>query len=247
MRLGLGPMLPPRITQGSPGMRFLVLGCTVIGVLAATPMMASADDAAVTREEVERKKREVREMERELRRQEREAEEARRRPADEYADDRAERRRRLGVRAWAGIGAGVGWGAVDVTCQPGGFGDDCREEGVLHTYTGNVTVAGPAGALRLRGIRQADKGNDSRTPYETAALIGTRFGRSDWYGLAGYGRVRHPDDDFTGDKASGFAWEILFAPSSAGLTGLELSFQGNSGRDVDFVAFNIGLRIGALR
>lgn len=230
-------------------MRFLVLGCTVIGLLAAAPMMASADDESVTREELEQKKREVREMERELRRQEREAEEARRRPVDDYEEDRMERRRahRAGVRAWAGIGAGVGWGAVDVTCQPGSFGDDCREEGVLHTYTGNVTVAGPAGALRVRGIRQADKGDDARTPYETAALIGTRFGRSDWYGLAGYGRVRHADDDFTEDKASGFAWEILFAPSSSGLTGLELSFQGNSGEDVDFVAFSIGLRLGALR
>lgn len=230
-------------------MRFLVLGCTVIGLLAATPMIASADDEAVTREEVEQKKREVREMERELRRQEREAEEARRRPADDYEEDRAESRRarRAGVRAWAGVGAGVGYGAVDVTCNPGSSGDDCREEGILNTYTGNVTVAGPAGALRLRGIRQADKGDDSRTPYETAALIGTRFGRSDWYGLAGYGRVRHPDDDFTEERAGGFAWEILFAPSSSGLTGLELSFQGNTGEDVDFVGFSIGLRLGALR
>ena len=59
--------------------------------------------------------------------------------------------------------------------------------------------------------------------------------------------MRHADDDFNEEKAGGFAWEILFAPSSSGLTGLELSFQGNSGEDVDMVAFSIGLRLGALR
>lgn len=236
-------------------MRLVALGLTLIGLL-ATPMLAAAadDDSAVTREQVEQKKREVREMERELREQERERERQREaarqdRDDDVYDDDRTERRRarRAAMRMWVGVGAGVGYGAVDVTCTPGSFGDDCREEGILNTYTGNVTLAGPAGALRLRGIRQADKGDDARTPYETAALIGTRFGRSDWYGLAGYGRVRHPDDEFPEDRAAGFAWEILFAPSSSSLTGLELSFQGNSGEDVDWVGFSIGLRLGALR
>lgn len=228
---------------------FLVLGFTVISLLAATPMLAYADDdSGVTREEVERKKREVREMERELRRQEREAQAE----ADAEMDERPARRRhapprRQTPRMWIGMGAGVGWGAVDVTCNPGSFGDDCREEGILNTYTGNVTLAGAGGAIRLRGVRQSDKGDDQRTPYETAALIGTRFGHSNWYGLAGYGRIRHADDDFPEQRAGGFAWEILFAPSSEAITGLELSFLGNTGEDVDFVAFNVGLRFGALR
>lgn len=230
-------------------MRFLVLGFTVISLLAATPMLAYADDeSGVTREEVERKKREVREMERELRRQEREAQAEAEAEADEPPVRRGRHTpRRSNTRMWIGVGAGVGWGAVDVTCDPGSFGDDCREEGLLNTYTGNVTLAGPHGALRLRGLRQSDKGDDRRTPYETAALIGTRFGHSNWYGLAGYGRIRHADDDFPEERAGGFAWEILFAPSSEAITGLELSFQGNTGEDVDFVAFNLGLRFGVLR
>jgi hypothetical protein len=219
-------------------MRSLVLGIAVTtALLAATPAAAQStgSDKPVTREEVREKKRELREMERELREQEREG----------RAEVREERRHR--TRMWAGVGAGVGWGAVDVECRPGSFGDDCREEGALNTFSANLTLAGRDGAIRLRGLRQSDKGDDSRTPYETAALIGTRFGSSDWYGMAGYGRIRHPDDDFQKDRAGGFAWEILFAPSSTGATGLELSFQGNTGDDVDFVAFNIGLRVGALR
>jgi hypothetical protein len=234
-------------------MRVLALGFLAASLFVAPPAPAHEagthehEEDAVTREEVQRKKRELREMERELREQEREREG--RRDAERH-DDRHERRHvrhEPPVRAWVGVGAGVGWGAVDVPCQPNSFGADCREEGILNTYSANATLAGRNGAIRLRGLRQTDKGDDTRTPYETAALIGTRFGRSNWYGLAGYGRVMHADDDFQEDDAHGFAWEILFAPSSDGPTGFELSFQGNSGEDVDFVAFNVGMRIGALR
>lgn len=223
-------------------MRFLALGL-MTAVLLVPP--ASAHEAGqheheegVTREEVQQKKRELREMERELREQERGA---------ESRHDERRQRREPPVRMWVGVGVGVGWGAVDVPCQQNNFGSDCREEGTLNTYTANATLAGRNGAVRIRGLRQTDKGDDSRTPYETAALIGTRFGRSSWYGLAGYGRVMHADDDFQEDEASGFAWEILFAPASDGPTGFELSFQGNAGEDVDFVAFNVGMRLGALR
>lgn len=240
-------------------MRFLALGLMASTLLLAPPAGAHEsgqhehEDAAthedeLTREEVQRRKREVREMERELRRQEqeRERERARGRDDDDHHGHR-HARHEPAVRMWLGVGAGVGWGAVDVPCQPSTFGADCREEGTLNTYSANATLAGRNGAIRLRGLRQTDKGDDSRTPYETAAMLGSRFGRSPWYGFAGYGRIMHADDDFQEDEASGFAWEILFAPASDGPTGFELSFQGNSGEDVDFVAFNIGMRLGALR
>jgi hypothetical protein len=226
-------------------MRCLSLGLVVaVAALTFVPLASAHEgdehehEPGVTREEVEQKKREVREMERELRKKER--------SAQVEQEERRVARRGTG-RMWLGVGAGVAYGAVDIPCQSNSFGDDCREEGVFNSYTANITVTGRDGALRLRGLRQADKGDDSRTPYETAALIGTRFGRSDWYGLAGYGRIRHADDQFTEERAGGFAWEILFAPSSESLTGLELSFQGNAGEDVDFVGFNIGMRVGALR
>ena len=244
-------------------MRFLILGLAAIGFLGTAPSALATDDRvfsdapvlqladhdasdrddAVTREEVQRKKRELREMERELRRKERAAQRD-----DAYEDRRRPARPQpRAPRIWVGLGAGVGYGAADVPCTSGFFGDDCQEEGILNTYSANVTLAGAGGALRLRGIRDSDKGDDARTPYEQAAMLGTRFGRSNWYGFAGYGRFRHVDDRYPEDRASGFAWEIVFAPATESLTGLELSFQGNSGDDVDLVAFNIGLRLGALR
>lgn len=192
------------------------------------------DGRPLTREELRERKRELREQERELRRHER----------DEH---HARAYRSLRPRVWLGIGTGAGYAAVDVPCTSTFFGDDCTEEGILHSYSANLTLSGPHTALRLRGIRDSDKGDDARTGYETAAMLGTRFGPSNWYGFAGYGRVLHPDDRYTGGDAEGFAWEIVFAPSSRGATGFELSFQGNSGHDVDFVLFNLGLRFGSMR
>lgn len=179
-------------------------------------------------------------------------EESRPVPAHEHRRERAERRHRRARqplphgRAWIGVGAGVGFATVDVPCSPGSFDNDCSESGDLRTYSANLTASGRNAAVRVRAVRDQDKGNDRRTPYETAALIGSRFGRSNWYGLVGAGRIRHADDRFSGD-ANGFAWEILFAPSSDGGAGLELSFHGNTGRDVDYTAFNLGMRFGAVR
>lgn len=152
------------------------------------------------------------------------------------------------VRAWAGIGAGVGAANIAVPCgnNPPSADKDCEQSGTTGTYTANVTISGPYTALRVRGIRQQDKGDDDRTPYEEAILVGSRFGYSNWYGLAGYGRVLHADDRHP-EPDGGFAWEILFAPSTLSATGLELSFQGNLASDVSFVAVNLGVRFGALR
>lgn len=192
------------------------------------------DDEPLTAEEIRERRRELRRQERELRKEERE-------------ERREQARKSRRGRAWIGVGAGVGYASVDVPCQQNFFGSDCREEGITGTYSANITLSGPQTALRLRGVRDADKGDNARTPYETAALIGSRFGYSNWYGFAGYGRVRHPHDRYTEGNAEGFAWEIVFAPSSTGATGLELSFQGNNGHDLDYVAFNLGMRFGALR
>ncbi|MBI3171292.1 MAG: hypothetical protein HYZ32_01705 [Hydrocarboniphaga effusa] len=232
----------------------LVFACG-FGLIAGTPVLASdgknifADgsqlqvaheqqsghdhegDDQITREELDARKRELREQERELRERERVREARRPRPP----------------RVWVGLGTGVAYASADVQCSSGFFGSDCTEQGDLRTYSANITFAGRHSALRVRGIRDQDKGNDARTAYEKAVLIGSRFGHSNWYGMVGYGRILHVDDDYPKDKAEGLAWEILFAPSSQGATGLELSFQGHSGKDVDFVGFTLGFRIGALR
>ncbi len=236
----------------------VVLTLALLG--AATPAFAQ-EDPEVTREEVERKKEEVRELERKLREQEnaeeaeRVQEELRRRreaPRDngDY-DDRRRRERRDGeMRIWAGLGTGFGYGWIDTRCGSSGFGAECSEQGLLNTYSANFTVAADNGmALRLRGVRASESGNDEHTPYETAAMIGARFGRSSWYGLFGAGVLHDVDDDFVkgDDSVTGLAWEVIFAPSADGPMGLELGFQGNSGEHADFVAFNIGVRFGALR
>ena len=191
-------------------------------------------DDTLTREELRERKRELRAQERELRERERE-------------ERGRKARASLRPRFWVGVGGGAGYASVDVPCESTFFGDDCTEEGSVHTYSANVTLSGPHTALRLRGIRDSDKGDDARTPYEMAAMLGSRFGYSNWYGFLGYGRTLHADDRYLEGDAEGMAWEIVFAPSSQGATGLELGFQGNSGHDVDFVRFNLGLRFGALR
>lgn len=216
-----------------------VLALTLLG--AGAPALANpsgGDDPAVTQEEVERKRDEVRELERKLREQER---------AEDAAYQRRARQRDPG-NLWIGVGTGVGYGSAEVTCSGSGLGAECTEEGIVNTYVANLTLASPRGlTARVRGIRDTDKGDDVHTPYELAALVGTRFGRSSWYGMAGYGRVYHPDDRFPKDHSGGLAWEILFAPATEGPVGLELGFQGNNGHYVDYVAFNIGMRFGALR
>jgi hypothetical protein len=228
-----------------------VLTLTLLG--AAMPAHAQ-DDTGVTREEVERKKEEVRELERKLREQESAAEaeriqdELRRRRESRGDDDYyGDRRRRDSGRMWLGVGTGVGYAHAEVTCSGGGFGAECSEEGLVNTYAANLTLSSPRGlTARLRGLRDTDKGDDVHTPYEVAALVGTRFGRSGWYGMAGYGRIYHPDDRFPRNHTGGLAWEILFAPATDGPVGLELGFQGNNGHYVDYVAFTIGMRFGAL-
>lgn len=235
-----------------------VLTLALLG--AATPAFAE-DDPEVTREDVERKKEEVREMERKLREQESEEEarriqeELRRRREtsrdDDYYDDRRRRDRRSGdLQLWVGLGTGLSYGWVDTDCDPSGVGPECSEEGLLSTYIGNFTVAADNGmTLRLRGVRASDRGSDEHVPYETAAMVGARFGRSSWYGLFGAGVLHNVDDEFVkgDDTVTGLAWEVMFAPASNGPMGMELGFQGNSSEHAGFIAFNVGVRFGALR
>ena len=243
-------------------MRTLTLPAVLtLALLGAAPPALAQDEPDVTREDVERKKEEVREMERKLREQESEEEARRiqeelrrRREAsrdDDYYDDRRRRERRGGdLQVWAGLGTGLAYGWVETNCGSSGVGAECSEQGVINTYIGNFTVASANGmALRLRGVRASESDNDERTPYETAAMVGFRFGRSSWYGLFGAGVLHNVDDDFVkgDDEVTGLAWEVVFAPSTYGPMGLELGFQGNSSEYADFIAFNIGVRLGALR
>ena len=185
------------------------------------------------------------------REQERRDREERRRDRAEARRDRVEPRHERDVepslrpRFWIGAGAGAGVSTITVRCSSTSTTYDCDQSGDIATYSANVTITGPYSAMRLRGVRAQDKGNDKYVPYEEAVLVGSRFGHSNWYGLAGVGRLQHIDDKHP-DDTHGFAWEILFAPSTPSAIGMEISFQGELGNDVDYVGVNLGMRFGAL-
>jgi hypothetical protein len=211
----------------------------------------SREEGEDEEERIRREERELRERKRALKERQREEREAR-----EERDDRRDRHSRrdrqerwadeLSPRAWIGVGAGIGAASVDVPCSATSTETRCTEGGVVGTYYGTVTLTGPYSAIRARGIRAQDRGNDAHTPYEEAVMIGSRFGHSNWYGMAGIGRILHADDD-NPDTTNGFAWEIVFAPSSSAVTGIEVAFQGNLGPDVDYFGVNVGMRLGLLQ
>ena len=167
---------------------------------------------------------------------------------DDYPYDyrRRDVSRRPDLQVWVGLGTGLTRDWIETPCEPSGAGAECS---VLNTYTGNLTVVADNGmALRLRGVRASDSSDDPYAPYETAAMIGARFGRSGWHVLFGPGVLHNVDTDLVqGDEVTGLAWEVMFAPRTHGPIGLELGVLGNTGEQADFVAFNIGVRFGALR
>ncbi len=232
-------------------MRFVIASLVSCFLLSALPAAAADPREQEPATEAERVQEELR-ARREASRRDATRREAARREAvrhDDPYDRRYAPRDAFPALVWAGLGTGVAYASVDTGCSPS-FGPDCRESGVLDTYSGNLTFAGTNGlTLRLRGVRAAEAGGDARTPYEAAVMIGSRFGHSNWYGLFGPGVLHHLDDEFVnGDESTtGLAWEILYAPTAHGPMGLELGLQGHAGERADFVGFNLGIRFGTLR
>jgi hypothetical protein len=149
---------------------------------------------------------------------------------------------KLPTRSWFGLNVGIVSGSVDVPC--GGVGTGCSEGGVLPTLGANFTVTGRH-ALRLRVVR-AEEDNTRHKPYELAALVGTRLGKSHWYGLVGAGRMNHPDDEHEA-SVTGLAWEFVRARPTADDVGFEFAVQGNTGGEADFWGVAVGARFGKLR
>jgi hypothetical protein len=146
------------------------------------------------------------------------------------------------VRRWIGVNVGLVSGSVDVPC--GGGGGDCSEGGVFPALGVNFTATGRH-AFRLRVVR-AEEDNTRHKPYELAALVGTRLGRSHWYGLVGAGRINHPDDEHE-ERVTGVAWEFVRARPTADDVGLEFAVLGNTGGEADYWGVAIGARFGKLR
>jgi hypothetical protein len=214
-------------------MKPLALALASLLFLAAAPAAPAHErpgdpDGRVTREEIRQRKAEIREMEEELRLRERRQRRQARRP-----------------RAWLGGSWGVGAGSLD-TCPDTSASSACSRDGAFGLWGGNVTVTGETQVLRLRGARPVNRGGNSRTPYEQAALLGSRLGHGDWYLALGYGRILHPDDAYDGDL-KGLAYDVFYAPSSRSGSGLELSFRGLVAEDGAYGSVNLGLRFGRLR
>jgi len=147
-------------------------------------------------------------------------------------------------QAWIGGSVGGATGTVKTECSSGPQDNrNCEESGFFHTYGANFTLAGRS-AFRFRWT-QSEERHTSPKPYELAAMVGGRMGRSNWYGLVGGAKVLHPDNNHP-NEARALAYEILFAPASEGV-GFELSFAGGYGNDVQYFGFNLGLRFGMLK
>lgn len=147
---------------------------------------------------------------------------------------------RSGPNAWVGFNAGLLVGSVELSCGPGTSGD-CDEGGVFGSYGLNLTIAGDM-ALRVRGVR-ADENTDEE-PEEIAAMVGPQVNEG-VYVLVGVGRIRNPDNDYSGDT-SGLAWELLFAPPSRSGLSFEGSVQGNHFGDAQYAGISVGIRFGKL-
>lgn len=208
-------------------MRSFVTVTAGLALLAAAPLATAHDgDRPVTREEVRQKQQELRDLNREYKEGVRERRRAARKP-----------------RAWFGAQGGLAAGSID-TCPEQALG--CDESGMFGMYSGNATLTGAGGGLRLRASRGVHKGDNRRMPYEQAVLPVFRLGYSDWYAGLGYGRIVHPHDDYDGDL-KGVAYDVFWAPSSRGATGIEVSFHGLGGEDGAYGSVNVGLRFGKLR
>jgi hypothetical protein len=147
---------------------------------------------------------------------------------------------RSGPNAWVGFNAGLLVGSVELPCGPGSSGD-CDEAGVFGSYGLNFTIAGDM-ALRVRGVR-ADE-NTEKEPEEIAAMVGPQVNEG-VYVLVGVGRIRNPDNDYSGN-ASGLAWELLFVPPSRSSLSFEASLQGNHFGDAQYAGISVGIRFGKL-
>lgn len=148
--------------------------------------------------------------------------------------------RASGQKVWLGFNAGLLVGSVEIPCGNGSSGD-CDEGGLFGSYGLNFTVAGDM-ALRLRGVR-ADE-NTEKEPEEIAAMVGPQITEG-VYVLVGLGRIRNPDNDYSGDT-SGLAWELLFAPPTRSGLSFEGSLQGNHFGDAQYVGVSVGIRFGKL-
>jgi hypothetical protein len=233
--------------QESP-MRFVIAGLVSCFLLAALPAAAADPHEQERASEAERIQDELR-ARREAARDDHAYDHGRREAArdddDAYDYRRRVVRRRPDLQVWLGLGTGLTRDWIETPCAASGAGNECS---VLNTYTGNFTVVADNGlALRLRGVRASDSSHDPYAPYETAAMIGARIGRSGWHALFGPGVLHNVDNDFVQGDVTGLAWEVMFAPRTHGPIGLELGILGNAAEHADFVAFNIGVRFGALR
>lgn len=230
-------------------MRTLTLPAVLTLVLLGTtpPAFAEHDPEPQSTGEAERIQDELRRR-REAARDDHVYDHGRREPAhDDYGYDPRRRivNRRPDLQIWLGLGTGLTRDWIETPCVSSGAGTECS---ALNTYTANFTVVADTGmALRLRGVRASDSSDDPYAPYETAAMIGTRIGRSGWHALVGPGVLHNVDNAFVQGDVTGLAWEVMFAPRTHGPIGLELGILGNAAEHADFVAFNIGLRFGALR
>lgn len=155
--------------------------------------------------------------------------------------------------AWLGFGTAIGTATVKHPNALGAFESHDKESGLLTAYTVNLTAVG-ALAFKLRytsaNIFEAASGDDD--PAEFGAMIGLPFTDNPRRGpvlYAGFGRVFHADDSLQ-QPINGLAAEFSFFRWGGESLGGEMGIQGfyadKGDEEVEYIAFNVGLRFGGL-
>lgn len=155
---------------------------------------------------------------------------------------------------WIGIGSALGTAQVK---HPVGFGptrSTDSENGFISALTVNLSVVGDlAFKLRYTGAQVLFEGDSDDSPSEFGAMIGLPFNASNPRRgpvlYAGFGRVFHADDSLD-QPINGLAAEFSFLRWGGQGVGGEMGIQGfyvdKGDVEVEYIAFNIGLRFGSL-
>lgn len=156
--------------------------------------------------------------------------------------------------SWLGIGYALGTAHVK---HPTGVGINRSvdsESGFISALTVNLSVVGDlAFKLRYTGAQVLFEGEADDSPSEFGAMIGLPFNaknpRRGPVLYAGFGRVFHADDSLD-QPINGLAAEFSFLRWGGSGVGGEMGIQGfyvdKGDEEVDYIAFNIGMRFGNL-
>lgn len=156
-----------------------------------------------------------------------------------------------GVRSWFGFGLAGGTGSVKYPDASQAGGVDI-ESGLLELMNFSlVAVADVAVKLRYTRADVLSESGPGASPEEAAYLVGIPFAphRRSAILYLGLGRVFHADDQLD-RPINGLAAEFTIfrwgSERAGGEFGLQGFYRDRGDEEVEYIAFNVGLRLGGL-